>query len=77
MRAATGWISRQAARELTTGGDNTDDVSVQVQILLDVRDAFGNEQTTFTKGLLEKLNKLDESPWGARRKGEKVSTLVA
>jgi hypothetical protein len=61
---------REAAKELTTGGDDTDDVSAQVQILLDVRAAFGHEQTIATATLLAKLNELDESPWGARRKGE-------
>jgi len=48
----------------------TDDAPVQVRLLFDIRDAFGEQETIFTKTLLARLNELDESPWGARRKGE-------
>jgi hypothetical protein len=39
-------------------------------LLLDIRDAFRGEDTIFTRDLLETLNAMDESPWGARRRGE-------
>jgi hypothetical protein len=62
--------AREAARELASGGDATDGESDQVQLLLDIRDAFGDEFVVTTATLLERLNALDESPWGARRRGE-------
>lgn len=70
--AGDGWHARAkgAVAELATGGDETDTASDPVLLLLDIRDAIGSEQTIFTKDLLAKLNALDESPWGARRKGE-------
>ena len=57
-------------RQFASGGDDTDDVPDQVQLLLDIRDAFGDEIAITTSTLLGRLNDLDESPWGARRKGE-------
>jgi hypothetical protein len=62
--------ARRAAIELTAGGDDTDDAPDQVLLLLDIRDAFAKENTISTADLLAKLNALDESPWGARRRGE-------
>ncbi len=62
--------ARAAARELVAGGDAADQVPDQVQLLLDVRDAFGDEATISTADLLAHLNSLDESPWGARRRSE-------
>jgi hypothetical protein len=62
--------ARRAAMELTAGGDDTDDAPDQVRLLLDIRDAFGDEITISTASLLGHLNGLDESPWGARRRGE-------
>ena len=62
--------AREAARALGTGGDDADAPSQQVQLLTDVHAAFGQERTIFTEALLDRLNDLDESPWGARRKGE-------
>jgi hypothetical protein len=49
--AGANWTgrARHAAKQLTTGGDDTDDVSAQVQILLDIKNAFGTKQTAFTK----------------------------
>jgi Protein of unknown function (DUF3631) len=41
-----------------------------VQLLIDIRAAFGAKRTIFTEDLLAYLNGLDESPWGARRRGE-------
>ena len=62
--------ARDAAREFASGGDGTDDVPDQVQLLLDIQDAFEDKSVISTEGLLAKLNDLDESPWGSRRKGE-------
>jgi hypothetical protein len=62
--------ARAAARALGTGGDETDAPSTQAQLLIDIRTAFGNAETIFTESLLLYLNGLDESPWGARRRGE-------
>lgn len=39
-------------------------------LLSDIRDGFGDEQAVFTKTLLERLNAIEEHPWGARRRGE-------
>lgn len=62
--------ARSAARALGAGGDGTDSPAPQLQLLLDIRAAFGGERTIFTDDLLAYLNGLDESPWGARRRGE-------
>jgi Protein of unknown function (DUF3631) len=70
--AAGDWPARarEAAREFASGGDATDGQADPVQLLLDIREAFGDRDTIFTKDLVSKLNALDESPWGARRRGE-------
>jgi hypothetical protein len=62
--------ARVAAREFASGGDDTDEAPDQVRLLLDIREAFGEENTISTVNLLAHLNGLDESPWGARRRGE-------
>ena len=62
--------AREAARLLSTGGDQHDESSDQVRLLSDIREAFANQQAIFTKVLLDNLNARDESPWGARRRGE-------
>jgi Protein of unknown function (DUF3631)/Toprim-like len=62
--------ARQAARVLCAGGDETDQPSQQVQLLTDIRRAFGNKHAIFGDDLLAYLNGLEESPWGARRRGE-------
>ena len=62
--------AQAAARSLGSGGDATDSPSPQVQLLTDIQSAFNGSRTIFTDGLLEILNSLDESPWGARRRGE-------
>jgi hypothetical protein len=71
-RAGRDWPdrARRAARALSAGGDEHDDEPEAMMLLADIRDAFGDERVVFTKDLLEKLNRLDERPWGARRKGE-------
>ena len=62
--------ARKAATKLSAGGDAADPLAESVQLLTDVRAGFGDEQTIPTTALLAYLNGLDESPWGARRKGE-------
>jgi hypothetical protein len=62
--------ARAAAEGFSAGGDSADDAPDQVRLLEDVCNAFGGEPAIFTKTLLEKLNEGDESPWGARRRGE-------
>jgi hypothetical protein len=62
--------AREAARVLGAGGDDADQPSQQVQLLTDIRAAFGHERTIFTETLLTYLNELEESPWGARRRGD-------
>lgn len=62
--------ARQAAAVLTAGADATDDQSDQVALLHDCRAAFTDRQTLTSVELVDFLNRLDESPWGARRRGE-------
>ena len=62
--------ARDAAKVLSTGGDRYDESSDAVMLLSDIRDAFGDEQAVSTKTLLERLNAIEEHPWGARRRGE-------
>ena len=66
------WPARaaRAAEVLTTGGDAIDDKPDQEMLLEDIRRAFGSESVIATAELLAKLNALEESPWGARRRGE-------
>jgi Protein of unknown function (DUF3631) len=71
-RVAGGWPARarRAATGLTAGGDDIDDAPDQELLLADIREGFGEELTISTANLLARLNELDESPWGARRRGE-------
>lgn len=62
--------ARTAARALSTGGDGRDGRDVQALLLADIQDAFGEQDTLTTAALLEALNGLEESPWGAKRRGE-------
>ena len=59
-----------AWRMLSSGGDETDEHAEPVQLLADIREAFNGNATISTEALLSVLNGLDESPWGARRRGE-------
>jgi hypothetical protein len=70
--AGGNWPSRavRAAETLATGGDDVDNPSDQEQLLTDVRRAFGPQSVITSAELLEKLNASEESPWGARRRGE-------
>jgi hypothetical protein len=62
--------ARLAADELSSGGDDTDAVPDQVRLLMDIRDSFGEGDAISTASLIGKLNDIEESPWGARRRGE-------
>ena len=62
--------AREAARAFGAGGDETDRPADQVQLLMDIDAAFGDSTAIFTVDLLTKLNNLEESPWGDRRRGE-------
>jgi hypothetical protein len=62
--------AQEAARAFGAGGDETDRPAEQVQLLMDIDAAFGNETAIFTADLLTYLNNLDESPWGDRRRGD-------
>jgi hypothetical protein len=67
--------AQAAARRLGSGGDETDSPAPQVQLLSDLWDAFDGHRTIFTEDLLRVLNELDESPWGARRRGEGLDPI--
>jgi hypothetical protein len=62
--------TRRAAVNLATGGDAADEQDGLVLLLADIREAFGKATVISTAHLLTFLNGLDESPWGARRRGE-------
>ena len=62
--------AQEAARAFGAGGDETDRPAEQVQLLMDIDTAFGNETAIFTVDLLTHLNGLEESPWGNRRRGD-------
>ena len=62
--------ARRAARALATGGDERDERGDQVLLLADLFDAFIERDTLTTAELLATLNTREESPWGARRRGE-------
>jgi hypothetical protein len=62
--------ARAAADVLATGGDDRDGRVDQVLLLADIRVALDGRDTITTGELLAALNGLDESPWGARRRGE-------
>ena len=61
-----------AAAAFATGGDATDDTPDQVTLLQDIQAAFGEEITISSADMLEHLNGIEESPWGARRKGDGI-----
>ena len=66
------WPARAtaAARTLSTGGDDRDGRTEQILLLADLATAFAERDVMFTAELLTMLNGLDESPWGARRRGD-------
>ena len=61
--------AREAALALSTGRAREDD-SLGVGLLTDIQKAFSKRDNLFTAPLLETLNALDESPWGAFRDGK-------
>jgi bifunctional DNA primase/polymerase-like protein/uncharacterized protein DUF3631/primase-like protein len=73
--AAGEWPARArvAASEFTSGGDDTDDVPDQVQLLLDIRAAFGDELTISTSSLLASSTTSTRAP-GAPVARARVST---
>jgi len=56
-------IAREACVELTAARA-TDDTSLGVRLLGDIRSVFGSEDRLATVTVLERLVALDESPWG-------------
>lgn len=62
--------ARHAATVLSTGGDDRDGRTEQILLLADLHAAFAERDTLTTAELLATLNRIDESPWGARRRGE-------
>lgn len=61
---------RRAAVVLGSGGDALDERSRPTQLLADIREALAGGDSISTRDLLAYLNGLEESPWGARRRGE-------
>jgi 5S rRNA maturation endonuclease (ribonuclease M5) len=62
--------ARRAATVLSAGGDAFDAMAEPVQLLTDIRQAFGDEHVMATETLRTYLNGLEESPWGSKRNGE-------
>lgn len=61
--------ARRAALELSAGASEEEE-SRGVRLLRDVQAAFDDREVLSTAELLEALNALDESPWGAWHQGE-------
>jgi len=63
--AQNGWErwARDAAVALHTGTEEADG-SIDVQLLSDIRDVFGDDDKLATATLLERLHDLEEAPWG-------------
>jgi hypothetical protein len=55
---------------LSTGGDDRDRDEEKIQLLADIAEAFDGHETIHTATLLERLNAVEESPWGGKRRGE-------
>jgi putative DNA primase/helicase len=62
--------AREAARALSAGGDVSDEAPEHERLLEDIRNAFGEDGTIFTKTLLHKLGADEEGPWAAKRDGK-------
>lgn len=65
------WSSRarQAALELSAGVAEEEE-SRGVQLLRDIKAAFGDREVMSTAAILEALNGMEEAPWGAWHQGE-------
>jgi hypothetical protein len=55
--------ARQAALALSTGEERGDD-SITAQLLRDIHGVFNGDPRLKTSDLLERLYKIEESPWG-------------
>ena len=62
--------ARAAARVLSAGGDEADEVPDELAILSDIREVFGERDKLATADILSELNAMEESPWPSRRRGE-------
>jgi hypothetical protein len=60
--------AREAAKALS-GGFDVDEETRGVRMLADLRAIFGDARAMFTKTILDRLNALEESPWGAWHDG--------
>ena len=60
--------AREAAKKLS-GDFDVDEESRGVRLLADLRAVFGDERTMSSVDVLEQLNALEESPWGAWHEG--------
>ena len=60
-----GW-ARQAASTLEAERRSTD-VSLGIRLLTDIRTVFADDDKLATVSLLDRLNSLDEAPWGSLR----------
>lgn len=51
-----------------------DDPSLGAKLLADLRSAFGDREAMFSAALVEALNNMEESPWGAWHRGSGFTT---
>ena len=56
--------ARAAVEWFGTGGDEGDEIDHRVLLLADIRDAFGEDRTIASTALCNKLNAIEEAPWG-------------
>ncbi len=71
-RAGDHWPKRirRAAEVLATGGDGNDERDERIELLSDIRGAFGANLTITTAQLCDYLNGVEDGPWAARRKDQ-------
>jgi hypothetical protein len=62
--AGNEWLEKanQAALSINSGVDEADEVPLSVRLLIDIREVF-QEETIPTAHLIERLKRLEESPW--------------
>ena len=65
-----GWRERVYKAMLALAGEESGEQPEATTLLEDIREAFGTARTISTETLLKALNAKEESPWGARRRGE-------
>jgi hypothetical protein len=56
-------LAREACRALTAAASANDDGSLGERLLADLRDVFGQEEKLATETAIERLRKVNESPW--------------